>query len=68
MLGLNWSEFTRRALNAHANAALSGYALGISPNDFTPLPVRRLLSEKGGSKTSAAARSKPVAKRAGRKG
>lgn len=64
LLGLNWSEFTRRALNAHANAALSGYELGISPNDFKPLPV----SEKGSSKNGAAARPKPAAKRAARKG
>lgn len=64
VLGLNWSEFTRRSLNMHANAALSGYILGISPSDFIALPV----SEKGGSKNSAAASAKPAAKRAGRKG
>lgn len=63
-LGINWSELTRRALNAHSSAALSGYMLGVSPNDFLPIPV----SEKGGSKKSAAARAKQPAKRAGRKG
>lgn len=65
ILGINWSEFTRRALNAHAHAALSGYVLGVSPSDFVPLPK---VSEKGGSKNGAPARAKPAAKRAGRKG
>lgn len=50
--GLNWSEFTRRALNA-ATAKLLGY---------------QQVSEKPGSKLAALARANLAAKRAGRKG
>lgn len=63
-LGLNWSEFTRRALNLHSEAALAGYILGIGENDFKKIAV----SEKGGVKKRPSVRAKPTLKRAGRKG
>lgn len=64
VLGINWSELTRRALNVYSEAALAGHTLGASSADFRPMTV----SEKGATKNGTAARSKPAAKRAARKG
>jgi len=60
-VGLNWSEFTRRALNAAADSA------GV-PTSEVMSALAHALSEKGASKKRAAARAKPTAKRAVRKG
>lgn len=60
-VGLNWSEFCRRALNSAADAA------GV-PTAEAMAGIAHALSEKGGSKKGAVARPKPTAKSAGRKG
>ncbi len=60
-VGLNWSEFTRRALNAAADSA------GV-PTAGQLSAAQHALSEKGASKNGAAVRTKPAAKRAARKG
>lgn len=65
VLGLNWSEFTRRALNAACgpgDAAFYGIAM-----PSTPQIIFRA-SEKPGSKKRARARAKATGTRAGRKG
>lgn len=62
-VGLNWSEFTRRALNAASDAA------GVPTTEqMSAIEHSLAVSEKGGLKKRAAARAKPTAKRAVRKG
>lgn len=56
--GLNWSEFTRRALHIACGNA----------EQLEALLARRRLSEKGGFKNEQAKRAKAAATRAGRKG
>jgi hypothetical protein len=60
-VGLNWSEFTRRALNAVSDA-------GGVPTTEALAQVRSALSEKPTSKRRVHSPAKTATRRAGRKG
>src|SRR5258707_239776 len=62
VLGINWSEFARRALNEKTEAVERGsFASGV-------VGLGSRLSEKGTRKKRPAERTKTTATRAGRKG
>lgn len=64
-LGLNWSEFARRAMNRVAELELAETPQMLSAERGA---VYGTVSEKGASKKRTTARTKPTAKRAVRKG